>query len=71
MRPTGSAPRSNEKFHLSRHDKKIEQRADDFMDVFKNLVLQTFLWVKGTLSRRFSQGDARWKAKSCIDICWA
>ena len=36
MRPTGSAPRSNEKFHLSRHDKKIEQRADDFMDVFKN-----------------------------------
>ncbi len=36
MRPTGSASRSNEKIHLSKHDKKIEQRAKDFMDVFKN-----------------------------------
>jgi hypothetical protein len=36
MRPTSNASRSNEKIHLSRHDKKIEQRANDFMDVFKN-----------------------------------
>ena len=36
MRPTGNASRSNEKIHLSKHDKKIEQRANDFMDVFKN-----------------------------------
>lgn len=36
MRPTSNASRSNEKIHLSRHDKKIEQRANDFMNVFKN-----------------------------------
>ncbi|TDK61911.1 glucokinase, partial [Sapientia aquatica] len=37
---------------------------------FKFLVLQTFLWVKSTLSRRFSQRRARWKAKICIRRCW-
>jgi hypothetical protein len=36
MRPNSNASRSNEKIHLSRHDKKIEQRANDFMDIFKN-----------------------------------
>ncbi|TDK58986.1 hypothetical protein E2I14_19040, partial [Sapientia aquatica] len=36
----------------------------------KTLVLQTFLWVKSTLSRRFSQRRARWKAKICIRRCW-
>jgi hypothetical protein len=36
MRPTSNASRSNEKIHLSKHDKKIEQRANDFMNVFKN-----------------------------------
>ena len=36
----------------------------------KIMVLWTFLWVKGTLSRRFSQGGVRWKAKICTDICW-
>jgi hypothetical protein len=36
MRPNSNASRSNEKIHLSRHDKKIEQRANDFMDIFEN-----------------------------------
>ncbi len=36
MRPTSNTPRTSADFHLSKHDKKIEQRAKDFMDIFKN-----------------------------------
>ena len=34
-------------------------------------VVQTFLWVSSTLSRRSTQGDARWKARTCTSICSA
>jgi len=33
------------------------------------LVVQTFLWVSSTLSRRSTQGDVRWKARICTNIC--
>ncbi len=35
------------------------------------LVVQTFLWVSSTLSRRSTQGDARWKARTYTSICSA